>query len=348
MLKAIGKLRYWEFWPLWLANSPLVFFMFYFGMRARKLFFFTNVNPAFENSGFVYSSKKEILDTLPQDKIPTSVFINKDAIASLDLEQLMQEHKLEFPIIAKPDKGERGLLVEKLESLHDLKSYLAANTLDYILQEYIDLPNEIGIFFHKDPRSKQIGISSVCLKEFLSITGDGKSTVEMILLSNFHGKYQVDKIALKNPEVLTKVLSKNEKYLLEPIGNHSRGTAFYNGNHLIDAPLTSVIESIVKNMDAYYGRFDIKYNKIEELKRGENYCILELNGSASEPTHIYDRNIPIWKKYSTIYQHWKIMFYISKENMKKGNVPVSFTKGVKTLHAYYKYLGGINKNWKTI
>jgi hypothetical protein len=30
------------------------------------------------------------------------------------------------------------------------------------------------------------------------------------------------------------------------------------------------------------------YNTVEELEQGINFSIVELNGAASEPTHIYD------------------------------------------------------------
>ena len=33
---------------------------------------------------------------------------------------------------------------------------------------------------------------------------------------------------------------------------------------------------------------DVKFNSWEELYEGKNFMIIELNGSGSEPTHIYD------------------------------------------------------------
>ena len=148
-INKISKIFYWEFWPVWLSGSPLVLFLFYFGIRARKLFFLTNVNPAFENSALVYSSKFKILKQLNPDSIPKSVFFKHRNVELSELELLLNEHDLNFPIIVKPDRGERGLLVEKIKNIGELKKYLDSNKIDFILQEFVELPNEIGIFFNK-------------------------------------------------------------------------------------------------------------------------------------------------------------------------------------------------------
>ena len=43
-----------------------------------------------------------------------------------------------------------------------------------------------------------------------------------------------------------------------------------------------------RDLPYYSGRLDIRYNTLDELKPGNNFSIIELNGAGSEPTHIYD------------------------------------------------------------
>ena len=345
----ITKLFYWEFWPVWLSGSPLVLFLIYFGIKARKLFFLTNVNPAFENSALVYASKFKILQQLNSTAVPKSVFFKHHRTSEQQLELLLESNQLEFPIIVKPDKGERGLLVEKINNLTQLHKYLSSNKIDFIIQEFVNLPNEIGIFFNKMPGSDLINISSVCLKEFLKLKGDGKSTIRELLENDFHGKHQLERFEESLKVNLDEVLKIDQIKLLEPIGNHSRGTKFMDGSHLIDDKIIKLVQFILQDKEGInYGRFDIKYNSIASLKELKEFKVIELNGVASEPTHVYDRNINIFKKYKIWFEHWNTMYKISQLQSLKGYSPLSIGSVLKILKNYFEYLRNINRSWKTV
>lgn len=87
------------------------------------------------------------------------------------------EEKIEYPLIAKPDIGFRGLLVKKIENESELKSYIQKYDINIIIQEYINCKNECGIFYHRHPNEEKGVITSITLKKFLNITGDGSSTL---------------------------------------------------------------------------------------------------------------------------------------------------------------------------
>jgi hypothetical protein len=342
----ISKIFYWEFWPVWLSGSPLVLFLFYFGIKARKLFFLTNVNPAFENSALLYASKFKILQQLNPSAVPKSVFFKHQKTSLEELSALLESHQLQFPIIVKPDKGERGLLVEKICNLTQLHKYLSSNKIDFIIQEFVNLPNEIGIFFNKMPGSENINISSVCLKEFLNLKGDGISTIRELLENDFHGKHQIDRFEECLNGELNEVLKFDQIKLLEPIGNHSRGTKFMDGSHLIDQKVIDLVKFILQDKEGInYGRFDIKYNTISDLKDLKNFKVIELNGVASEPTHVYDRSINIIKKYKIWFDHWNTMYQISQLQSLKGYSPLSARTVLKILKNYFGYLRNINRSW---
>jgi hypothetical protein len=40
-----------------------------------------------------------------------------------------------------------------------------------------------------------------------------------------------------------------------------------------------------------FGRMDVMYNSFR-IRKWKNFFVVELNGAASEPTHIYDPNTP--------------------------------------------------------
>ena len=53
------------------------------------------------------------------------------------------------------------------------------------------------------------------------------------------------------------------------------------------------------------------YNTLEELEQGKNFAVVELNGAASEPTHIYDPQHSIFFAWKELTRHIRYMFEIS-------------------------------------
>jgi hypothetical protein len=142
---------------------------------------------------------------------------------------------------------------------------------------------------------------------------------------------------------------KGEKIRLTVIGNHSKGTQFINGNHLITKDLELMFDNLTKQINHwYYGRLDIKYDTFEKLIQGKDFKIIEMNGIISEPTHIYDpNNISYFGALKSIKEHWKIIFRISKKNHDLFNIPYPklkpYLKNVFWLRRHSKELNRLNK-----
>ena len=99
--------------------------------------------------------------------------------------------------------------------------------------------------------------------------------------------------------------------LLE-VGNHARGAEFRDITHKNNAALEKLIDTISMQYNTFYfGRYDIKFHNWEDLCEGKNFMIVELNGSGSEPTHIYDPSKRIWNAWKIILFHWKKMYQIA-------------------------------------
>ena len=79
-----------------------------------------------------------------------------------------------------------------------------------------------------------------------------------------------------------------EDLKLVETGNHAQGCIFRDGAHLWTLELEEAIDRHLAIPGFYIGRYDIRYANEEELRRGENFQIVELNGAASEATNIYD------------------------------------------------------------
>ena len=333
------KLTNWEYYPVYIANIPTVFFWLYFGIRARALFFFSSVNPVIKTGGVMGESKMNIFNRMPGYSFPKTIFIKKETTTLDSIITMLSQKGIAFPLIAKPDVGERGFLVEKIKNQNQLSDYLEKITVDFIIQDFINSPLEISVLYYRMPDSKKGTITSICIKKNLSVIGDGKSNIETLMQNYPRARFQLKRFQNDFPTLLLQIPKEGEEVELEPIGNHSRGTTFLNGNHHIDKKLVEVFDKISLEMEnIYYGRFDMKCESVGLLREGKGFKVLEFNGIASEPAHIYDPEYSTLQAYRDIFYHWRIIYDISKVQRKKGVKPMTWSEAYSSIRDYIKYM----------
>jgi hypothetical protein len=296
---------------------PVVIFWFIQGVRAWDLAFFTAINPSIHMSGLYGTFKKDINHLLPENIQPRSVYLGEGDKNKPGIERAMRELGNSYPVILKPEIGERGLNVSKINNDKELRAQIKAVNGDIILQEYINYPLEISVLCYIHPTTGERDITSVCLKEFLSVTGNGKSTLDQLI--DTHPRAILQRQRLSTQLDLQYIPTEGEKVILEPIGNHSRGTKFLNGKHLIDQKLKDVFLGILEKMEGIqFGRFDLRTKSVEDLKEGRNFVIIEFNGVNSEPIHIYDPSYPVWRAYYDQWKQWVLLRRIAMAQKKIG------------------------------
>ena len=137
---------------------------------------------------------------------------------------------------------------------------------------------------------------------------------------------------------LTYAPEQGEQVVLVPYGNHVLGATFLNYNHIIDEQLTNTIDKISRRIDGfYYGRYDLRCNSIEDLKAGENFSIMEVNGARAEPAHIYEPGFSFFKAQLTIAKHFRMMYEAARENHKNGVAYMSYKIFKDTLRLRKEY-----------
>lgn len=326
---------------------PNIPFALYHAIKAKNLVFYTAVNPSIDNSGIGTESKYKTLQLLPDKYLPKTVF-HKATTSVSDTIFKVKKIDIKYPLIVKPDIGFRGLLVKKINSESSLKEYLEKYPINILIQEFLTEKNECGVFYFRYPNQKTGQITSITLKEFLHVIGDGKQTVKQLILNNNRAKLYFEIIKNNSTLSLNTVLKKGEKIKLSDIGNHSKGTQFINGNHLINKKLEATFNKLNKKVDGwFYGRLDLKYNTFEDLEKG-NFKILELNGILAEPTHIYDANkTNYFGALKEMRKHWKQLYKIARINHDKRKVPyrstIGLLKDVRELNKYTKNISRLNR-----
>lgn len=308
------KLLRWEYWSANVVYAPTVLLWIWFMIKYKSLSFYKYSNPSVKNGGLFDDSKNEIYKHLPPGTYPKTVFVRQGA--TNDFKKITNENFLQFPFIVKPDIGCRGVLVQRVNSVQDLEVYQQKVKGDFLLQEICNYPNEIGLFYCRIPNELNGKITGITLKEFLTVTGNGKDNIEKLLQAVPRFEMQISK--LQSQINLSEILPFGEKRCLVPFGNHNRGTKFLDGRELITEKLQQTFNEILKTVPGfYYGRLDIRYNDFKELEEGKNFLIIELNGAKSEPTHIYDPKHSFWYGQKEIYRHQKLFSRIIALNLKE-------------------------------
>lgn len=299
------KLINYEYWPFWLFYAPFVPYWLLRSVQTGSLSYFCKVNPGMRYGGFLDYSKFDVLMQVPIAYRPQSSFL-KDKSQS--------ERLPEFPFIVKPDESERGRNVEVIWNKTDWERYPVHENL--ILQEYVTLPFEFGVFYTRHPKNETGQILSITGKEFLRWTSDGKTTLGEFVQTNIRAEKRKKYLEKKFKTLWDRILPKGSTILLEPIGNHNRGTRFFDATKLKTEELESKVDSISKNIKGFfYGRFDVKAKSESEFAKG-NFIILEVNGANSEPTHIYDEKFNLLQAWNEAKKHFDIQYEISKANKK--------------------------------
>src|SRR6266567_1444322 len=135
MIGWIRRKSRWEFWPPCLAYIPVVPYVLYLGIKYRSLTLFTAANPGIPSGGFVGESKSAILSSLR--RVPEFLLLSAQVPADVriaSLHEFMMSRKLTYPIVLKPDVGERGTGVTVARKDEDIHSYLKASVGDTIIQ----------------------------------------------------------------------------------------------------------------------------------------------------------------------------------------------------------------------
>lgn len=326
----------YEYWPFWILFFPSLFYWLYNAIRMRSLTYFTAANPGIELGGFFGESKINILKKIASEFLPVTLFFEKNSSAE-EVQGAMDQHGLRFPVICKPDKGEMGFNVCKINDRAELELYLIDSTDKLIVQEFITYETELGVLYFRFPDGSGSGITSIVEKEFLHITGDGFSTMEELINKSSRARFQLEFLRNKFQHKIFDVLPSGEKMLLQPIGNHCKGTKFMNGNKLINEKLVAVFDRIAANMDGFYfGRFDLKVKSIDDLYNGTNIKIMEVNGVTSEPAHIYDPSMNLLGVYRDVFFNMGLVRKIAKQNQEKGFEPVPATEVLRIAFTHFK------------
>ncbi len=336
------RITHWEYWPFWLIYYPMFPVWLYYSIKARSFFFFNAANPGMKNGGMAMISKMEIYNMIPTEFIPQTLFFDKGVALGKALERVLDDG-ISFPFIAKPDIGMKAFGVEKIHNKDEFREYVSWTPSHFLVQELIPYQKEVGIFYVRKPHESHGRITGIVSKEFLTIRGDGESSMLELIKKNPRSHLQLKVLERKFGTQLQNVLAKGEEFILVPYGSHTRGAKFVDVSHKINSELVKTIDFICSQMEGFhYGRLDVLYNSFEELCQGKNFSIIEVNGAGGEATHIYDTKHSLFFAWREVARHWGMLCEISIANKRAGHTYLSFKDG----RAMLKQTGALQSQLK--
>ena len=340
---SVARLWRWEFWPAWVFYLPVAAWVTLLSLRRGGLRGFSSItaaNPGIPHGGFVGESKYQILSALcPCHVAPTALIEPGPAARRTErFNEIVRGNGWTFPLILKPDVGQRGTGVKLARTPDEAATYLARRREAVLVQVYHPGPYEAGIFYVRMPGEPAGRIFSITDKHFPEVLGDGRRTLEQLVWDHPRYRMQAGTFLARHADRLERVLRPGERLRLAHAGNHCQGTLFRDGAHLITPELERTIDAIARSFPGFsFGRFDVRYADAEAFRRGRDFSVIELNGVTSESTNLYDPSWTLCRAYRTLFRQWAILFRVADARVRLGARPTPPFELLRVVLAYYRH-----------
>lgn len=331
--RSIARLRRFEFWPTWMVYLPLVPWFIVQCLRARGLRHLSCVNPCWPDGGIVGESKAAGLTCFGMESV-APWFVAPARATEVDLDDAVARlaglgwtEDWTWPVIVKPDVGERGAGVVLAAHESALRTALRDAAVPMLVQRFETGSCELGLFTIRDADGV-LRLFSICDKRLPVAVGDGRRSLSSLIASEPRLRMQEPVFREQCAMELERVPARDERVSLGFAGNHSRGCLFLDGERLRTPALEGWIAAIGRDSIGFnYGRLDVRFPDEAHAMSGRGGRILEANGLSSESTNMYDPSWSCWRAWRTMRAHWLEAFRIGLEQREHG-VPPATVRGV--------------------
>ncbi len=321
---------FFEYWPGWLFYTPVVLHWALLGLRHGSFTLPTAANPHISTGGLCGESKTSILDGIgggERDWVAPYVAVETAAdvtLATGRAQAALDAAGIGYPLVAKPDIGCNGTGVRVVRNAAELARAFAEFPagVELVLQALVPDPGEAGLFYVRLPGEARGRITSITLKSPPIVTGNGRSTLRKLILDDPRYGAQPQIYFRRQANRLDEVPAPGEAVQLVFVGNHCKGSTFTDGCAYITPELTARVDAIARSIpDFSFGRFDVRYRSLRELREGVGFKIIEINGVGSEATHIWDPRTRLIDAYRAQFFHYGAAFKIGAANRAAGFEP---------------------------
>jgi membrane protein DedA with SNARE-associated domain len=314
----------WEFWPVAVFYVPILVKYAGLAVRYRSFSLPTLANPGMHTGGLIGESKfetlRELAEAHPEFVAETHLVAFHSPEQQLAaIERALVTNELAFPLVFKPDVGQRGAGFKVIHTDEEARAYVNRFSRDLLIQKYVPGPYEAGVFYYRYPGQDEGKIFSITEKVFPVVIGDGRHTLEELIRRDPRASVLAGVYLERFASERDRILAPGETLRLVEAGNHCQGAIFLDGWRLYSPKLEETIDRVSCAVPGFFvGRYDLRYVSDASLRHGRDFQIVELNGISSEATNIYDPANSLWQAYRTLFRQWEIIFEIADQNRQQG------------------------------
>ena len=300
-----------EFWHPRLAEAP--YYAALLGRCAAHRLppkYLAKANWGLDHGELGLGSKYTTQLAFDQNYFPDTALVNFDTSpdALAEIGEFTANKGADF--VLKPDIGAVGKGIIRLDLNQPIADQLPPLSGDYLIQTFCPLPEEYGVFY---VRQNGIGrITGINKKHFPTVIGDGEQNLGE--LAQAHYRFTDHwRIFMKYIDAES-VPAAGEEVRLSFIGSHTMGCMFTDDSHLTTRQLTQSLNEFCADQPGFnFGRLDVRTASEDALKKGE-FKVIEVNGIASLPTHMFDPDISIKRAYEIFLSHAKLLVDVAVEH----------------------------------
>jgi len=315
--------------PKWLICIPLAFQWLWLALRYRSFTLPSAANAAITSGGLVGEGKLEYfhgMGALARAATAVHCAVSTHAKpSSAELSQRLKDAELSFPLIAKPDLGLCGYGVRFVKNLEELHAYIEAFPANevVVLQEYLAQEGEAGIFYARDPHTDKGRIIGLALRYFPRVTGDGRRSIVALIADDPRARRVLGSLQHECALAEGRVPAAGEVVRLATIGSTRVGGLYRDGETYITPALTAAVDAIARDMPSFYcGRFDVRFEHLDDLSSGKGFTIMEINGAGSEAIQAWDPEIGMVQGFRMIFAKQRVLFAIGHARRRSGVAPI--------------------------
>lgn len=310
--------------PKPLLCVPLVAQWMLLALRHRSLTLPSAINPALETGGLAGESKSAALAQIGP-AFDGYVAAWRVVEPGADPIVVRRAAGFAYPIIAKPDIGWCGYGVCRIDDDTELLAYAAAFPPEgrIILQQRVLAPQEAGLFYVREPGAASGVLTGVTVRHTPHVIGDGMNTLHaLITASPRAGRHAATTMARFDPTALAHVPAAGERVILTTIASLRVGARYEDATSQVTPLLTATVDAIARAMpDFHLGRFDVRFETMAALRRGE-FQVIEVNGAGSEAIQFFDPALTLWAAFAGLFVKQSLLFRLGAAMRARGVRPV--------------------------
>lgn len=324
--------------PKRLFVLPILAQWFWLALRYRSLTLPSAINPGIQSGGMVGEGKLEYFAAMgPLARAATAPFAawrNEGPAGAAAALACLGAAGLAFPLIAKPDIGWCGYGVRLLRAAAELRDYLRRFPLGetIVFQQFLPQEGEAGLTYVRHPDAARGEVTAILLRHFPRVVGDGERSVAALAAADPRLR-RLGRDRLSEPCCdPRRVPAAGEIVRLATIGSTRVGGLYEDASDLVTPALSAAIDRLARDMGAFHlGRFDVRYDSLAALRRGEGFRIIEVNGAGSEAVQAWDPRYSLRQGYAMVFAKQRLIFRLGAVLRGRGHRPIG-PRGLARLH----------------